>query len=267
VNQSLTNHAEDADNNDMDMKLIAEGAKVAFVDVCNSSKSQQITIETYTNQSNRHMNNLSTQNEVVGDIREKMDTKKGIVVERVNKMIQDEKNNVSGLTDASNSRAQYTSNTVITSVASNLREMEKPRNEVVSNITRKLDCVTNTVSEGQTQIEAVAKQQSAVANELKDNIEAKYNDHNCRIALRSKAEFDACKDSTLQKARGHMEDSINDLSSSVNCVSTSHSNIQNFATTTMEYEDEVPPIRKRKKFSYNTELSATPSDDIIFQFM
>merc|ERR1711935_465953 len=76
VNQSLTNHAEEADNNDMEMKVVAEGANVAFVDVCDSSKSQQLSIETYTNQSNRHMNDLSTQSETVGDICETMHTKK-----------------------------------------------------------------------------------------------------------------------------------------------------------------------------------------------
>jgi len=267
VNQSLTNHAEEADNNDMEMKVVAEGAKVAFVDVCDSSKSQQLSIETYTNQSNRHMNDLSTQSETVGDICETMHTKKDVVVECVNKMIQDEKNSVSELTVASKKRAEYTSNTVITSVSSNLKEMERPRNEVVSNIATKLDCVTNTVSEGQANIEAVAKQQSAVANELKDDIEMKYNDHNNRIALQAKAEFDVCLDSTLQKSRGHLEDSIADLSSSVGYVSTTHSNIHNFAETTMEYEEEVPPIRKRTKFSYSPELSATPSAEIILQGM
>jgi len=267
VNQSLSNHVEEAGNNDRVMKVIAEGAKVAFVDVCDSSKSQQLIIETYTNQSNRHMNDLSTQNEVVGDICETMHTKKDIVVDSVNKMIQDEKNSVSELTEASNKRVDYTSKTVITSVLSNLKEIEKPRNEVVSNITEKLESVTNTVSEGQTNIEAVAMQQSAVANELKDDVKAKYNDHNGRIALMCKAEYDSCMDSTLQKARGHLEDSINDLSSSVTDVSSSQSNIRNFATATMEFEEEVPPIRKRKKFSYSTVLSATPSSEIILEGM
>jgi len=267
ANESLFKHAGEADDNDKEMKVIAEGAKVAFVDVCDSSKSQQLIIDTYTNQSNRHMNDLTAQHEAVGDICDKMHTKKDVVVESVNKMIEDEKNCVTELTEANNKRADYTLNTVITSVSSNLKEIEKPRSEVVSNITEKLDSVTKTISDGQTNIVAVANQQSAVANELKDDIEDKYNDHNSRIAMRCKAEYDACMDSTLQKARGHLEDSMNDLSSSVNDVSSSQSNIHNFATGTMEFEDEVPPIRKRKKFSYSTVLSATPSPEVILEGM
>ena len=145
VNQALSKHAEEADKNDSDMQLIAEGAKAAFIDVCETSKRQQGTIHTYTSQGNRHIHDLSTQDETVGSVCESMHKEKDVVVACLNTLVDEEKKGVAGLTDASNNQAEYTSNTLIASVSANLEEMEKPRKEVIANATSKLDCVISTV--------------------------------------------------------------------------------------------------------------------------
>lgn len=265
VNQSLSNHAEIANENDSEMKMIAEGAKAAFVDVCDTSKRQQGTIKTYTSQGNRHMRELSSQDEKVGDICQMMYTEKDVVIKCVDTMIQEEKTNVSKLADASNERAEYTTGTVIASASSNLQNMEKPRKEVIANVTNKLNYVISTVTEGKAQVETVTIKQCAVTDKLKNVVESKYNDHNIHLAQQCRNEFDACKDSITQNAKGHYEVSSTDLLSSVTHASSTKDNIHSFATTTMEYDEEVPLIPERKSLIYSTDLSATPSADIIVQ--
>jgi len=267
VNQSLSMHIEEVDRNDSDMKLIAEGAKVAFIDVCDTSKRQQGTIKTYTSQGNRHMHDLSTQAEMVSSVCEAIHKEKDIVVTSLNKLAEEEKRGVSGLTDASNDQAAYTYNTLVASVSANLEDMEKPRKEVIANVTSKLDCAISTVTEGRAQVEIVTAKQCAVVDQLKSDVESKSSDHNTQLAQRCRTEFDACKDSIIQKAHGHLEVSANDLSSSVTFTSSTKNSINSFAKTTMEYEEEVPHVTGRKSFPYSTDLSATPSADIIVQRM
>jgi len=266
-NRSLSSHAEEAKNNDVAMRLIAEGARAAFDDVSETSKRQQGTIMTYTSQGKQYMNELSTQDEAVRDICETMQTEKDIVVECVNMLVEEEKNSVTGLTDASSKRAEYTSNTVIASISSHLEEMENPRNGVIANVTGKLDSVISTITEGKVQIETVAAKQCALSDELMNDVESKYDHHNTRLAKRMRTEFDTCKESIIQNARGHLDISAKDLSSSVTYSTTTKSNVHNFATTTMEFETEVPNVPGRTSFIYSTDLSATPSSDIIMKRM
>jgi len=267
VNQSLSSHAEEAETNDLEMKSVAEGAKMAFDDVRNTSKRQQGIIKTCTDNGNLYMGDLSTQDDTVGVICETIQTVKNVVVEEVSLLVQDEKKSVSQLTDASTKRAEYTSNTIITSISSNLEEMEKPRKEVIANVTSKLDYVISTVTEGKAQIETVAAKQCALSDKLRNDVESQYTDHNTRLAKRMKTEFDACKGSIIDNARDHFDVSASDLSSSLRYSATTKSNIQNFATTTMEYEAEVPHVPDRKSLLYSTDLSATPSSEIIVQRM
>merc|ERR1712113_272772 len=144
-------------------------------------------------------------------------------------MKQEEMANVSNLTDASNRRSDYTMETLITSVSSNLESMEKPRKEVVANVTGKLDSVLRTVDEGKAQVETSIVKQCEVADELTRNVESKHNDHNVQLAKRCRLEFDACKESTIQRAKGHYEVSSVELLSSVTNASSTKGDINNFA--------------------------------------
>lgn len=263
VNQSLSNHAEIANKNDYEMKTVAEAAKAAFVNVCDTSKSQQGTIKTYTGQGHRHMKELSSQDEKVGDICEMMHVEKDNVIKSVDTMTQEEMANVSKLTNASNRRVEYTMESLITSVSSNLESMEKPRKEVVANVTGKLDSVLRTVDEGKAQVETSIVQQCEVADELTRDVESKHNDHNVQLAKRCRLEFDVCKESIIERAKGHYDVSSVELLSSVTNASSTKGDINYFTTNTMEFDKEVPLIPERTSFIYSAELSATPSVDSI----
>jgi len=263
VNQTLVEHVEQADKNDSDMKAIAEDATAAFIGIQATSKQQQNTITTYASKANVRMSELSAQDETVGHISNKMQIERDAVVERVDKMIQDEKSEVGILTNAAKKQSDYASNTVMASVLANLVNMEKPRKQLITNISDKLNYVMSSVKDGKAQIEIVTKKQCSTADNLRREVDLKYKEHNIKSAKRSRDDFDLCKNSIVTNARGHMKVSAADLSSSTSHVSSTKVNIEDFASNTMQYKKSVPPMDGRKSYNYSLTLSATPSPDSI----
>jgi len=263
VNQTLLEHVEQADKNDSYMKVIAEGASAAFIDIGATSKQQQNSITTHVSKANVRMTELSAQDETVGSISNNMQIERDDVVERVHKMIQDEKNEVEILTNAAKKQSDYTSNTVITSVLANLTNMEKPRKQLMTNISDKLDYVMSSVRDGKSQIEVVTKKQCSTADNLRREVDLKYKEHNTKLAKRSRDEFDLCKNHIVTNARGHMNNSASGLSSSVSHVLATKVNMEDFASNTILYKKPVPPLDGRSCFNYSLTLSATPSPDSI----
>ena len=76
-------------------------------------------------------------------------------------------------------------------------------------------------------------------------------------------EFDARKASIVNEARGHMELSSTDLSSSTSHASSAKSNVEDFAINTIQSRKSVSPTPGRRSYIYSVNLSATPSPDII----
>jgi len=263
ANQTISEHIEHAAKNDSSMKAIAEDAHASFVSIQDTSKQQQNAITTYVSKANTRMTELSTQDESVANISNTMQIERDSTVERVRKMMQDEKNEVGMLTDAAKKQSDYTSNTVLANVLANLVNMEKTRKKIVTNISVKLDHVVDTVKEGKAQIEIIAKKQCSTADKLRREVESKHKDYSNKSAKRSRTEFDACKISIVTSARGHLETSAADLSSSVSSVSSTKKNVDDFATNTILSRKSVSPARDRRTFIYSLNLSATPSPDII----
>jgi len=265
ANHTLLDHVEQVDKNDLEMKANAEDAKAAFIDVENTAKRQQESIETHVNNANGHMTELSKQDEEVGDVCESMQAEKDVVIEHVTKMVKDEKNAVAQLTDASNKRVDYTSNTVIANVTSNLVDMEKPRKDLINNISGSLDQVVVTVNKGKIELEAVANKQCDTANELFTYVESKQDEFETTLAQHYRGEFDKFRASTIYNAEQHLKVSSANLSSSGMHVSSTKTNIADFATDTMQFEEDVPPVPTRKEFEYSMNLSATPPVKVILK--
>jgi len=263
VNQTILEHVEQVDKNNLDMRAIAEDAKATFVDIQDTSKQQQDTITSHTSKANTRMTELSSQDESVGNISNEMQIERDVVVGQAHKMMQDEQNEIAILADAAKQESDYTSNTVIASVLANLVNMEKPRKQLITNISDKLDYVASTVKEGKVQIAVIANAQCDTADKLRCEVELKHKEHNNNLAKRCRDEFDTCMNSIATNAREHMKVSTSSMSSSTMNISSTKINIEDFASNTIQYKESVPPVSKRRSFTYSASLSATPSADSI----
>jgi len=263
ANHSLLDHVEQVDKNNSEMKANAEDAKAAFIDVENTAKRQQESIETHVNNANGHMTELSKQDEEVGDVCESMQAEKDVVIEHVTKIVEDEKNVVVQLTDAVNKCADYTSNTIIANVTSNLVDMEKPRKALITDISGSLDHVEATVNEGKIEMEIDTSKQFEIANELCTYVESKQDDYETTLAQHYRDEFDKCRSSSISNAEEHLKVSSAKLSSFGMNASSTKMNIVNFTTDTMQFEEDVPVVPGRTIFVYNMNLSATSPVEVI----
>jgi len=257
ANQTISENIEHAAKNDSSMKAIAEDAHASFVSIHDTSKQQHNTITTNVSKANTRMTELSVQDESVANTSNKMQIERDVIVERARKIMQDEKNEVEILTDAAKKQSAYTSNTVLANVLANLVSMEKPRKKLITNISGKLDHIGDTVKEGKAQIDIVAKKQCSTADKFRREVESKHNDYSNKSAKRSRTEFDACKISIVTNAKGHLETSAVDLSSSTSHVLSTKKNVEDFATNTIQSRKSVSPVEERRTFIYSLNLSAT----------
>jgi hypothetical protein len=173
------------------------------------------------------------------------------------------KTGVSNLSGLTKTQGEYARNTAILSTDNQLEEMAKPRASVMSNFATATNTVLSSIAEGSDKIEKVGNKQCDTADELRGDVEMKFNGYNNDVAKRRRSTIDNRKNVITEGSTNFNKLSKDTLTSSVEVASKTKTNVSSYARKTIKFEDEVPPLDERKKIEYNPELSSTPAREVL----
>jgi hypothetical protein len=264
ANKSIQEHSNESRLNDEMMKTNGERANDVLKDI-EKIASKQRDIETdFVDLINAKTDKLMKHEDAVGaatsTLKNDSISARKFVAEHVDSEL---KASVSQLSDIANKQTNYARGTALASTTNQLEESMQPRVSLMSEFTSATDTVLRSATEGRGKIEKIGDKQCETADELRSDVEMKYDGFGNNVAKRRRSAIDDRKKVVVDNSDEFNKFSNETLKSTVEVTSKTSNSVNDFATNTMKFEEEVPPIAERKRIEYDPTLSSTPAEEII----
>jgi len=265
TNKSLSTHVEHTKENDSSMRVAAEEARTAFVDIDKTSKAHMTAISGSLAKAKEDMNDLTTHNNTIGTTVDKLQKDTSVCKNHLQQSKDDERKRVEQLNSAAKDNAKYVSQTVIKGTQEKLVSIEKPRKEVVEYISSNLDQLKTGVRKSQKKLQDIITTQLETAGQLRANVDSICDDFTTNAAVERREEISEKKASMVERTDQFGKESAEERTKAVEYTSTVKTNVEGFAVETLKCNETVPEVQPRKKYSYSKKLSATPAPEIIYK--
>mmetsp|Transcript_17591 Transcript_17591/g.26310 ORF Transcript_17591/g.26310 Transcript_17591/m.26310 type:complete len:729 (-) Transcript_17591:77-2263(-) len=264
ASETINEHAIETRRNDEAIKASAEEADAVLLNIEEISRKQKEVETDFYDQTNENTSKLADHEVAITQASSLLRNDSSDVAAFLTENLHDDMaTGVSTLSDLANKQSVYSRDSVVRSTDGQLEKMAKPRVGIISNFSKAADSVTRSVTSGRERIEVVANKQCNTADELKSNVESKFDNFANDVAKLRRSLIDTRRTVVVDSSDGFNKLSKDTLSSTVSYASTTREEVNDFATKTINFQEEVPPITERKNIEYNTKLSSTPADHIL----
>jgi hypothetical protein len=172
---------------------------------------------------------------------------------------------ITNLAEHGRSVATLTRDEVLTTFASSIENMEKPRDGVMTTFAQECDSIRSCAMEGRHIIDEKVSEMTNALDGLGEDIQNKEILFVKEVADNHQASVTELRKQLHESSKNHENSVVAGLSDSAVKTQDVRTSVDDFAHVTLRAQEQVGPAPERNLIAYSSELTSTPSESIILQ--
>jgi kinesin family protein 11 len=262
ANNSIKKHTDARILKDSEMVVTAEKSDAMISDLDKAWNLQLKMVDSFVVEAKNEAQALSTHENTITSISDTLQSDHVQCKRHVKDTLSDSMGQgLSELLNIVNSHTQYSRKTVLPRTHMNLEQIKEANGNYMSTISRTNENTFVSIFEDKENVAAIANRHCILADKLKDDIESRYNKFDNVVAER-RSLLDIRKEENVHIMNEFKKLTTDTILSTESLASVSLDNAQEFASHTINpwVESSIPT---REQIVYESNLSSTPSEDII----